>query len=48
MFLKKGTLPGKERDPGTWLKSSIGNPKGGQMMMMKKPIRLLGMVFQID
>ena len=39
---------GLRLDPGTWLKSSIGNPKGGQMMMMKKPIRLLGMVFQID
>jgi hypothetical protein len=26
----------------------IGNPKGETMKPMKKPIRLLGMVFQID
>ena len=26
----------------------IGNPKGEIMKPMKKPIRLLGMVFQID
>jgi hypothetical protein len=28
--------------------SLIGQPKGGFMVPMKRPIRLLGMVFQVD
>jgi hypothetical protein len=37
------------RDLGTRCKPCISNPKGVLLMIiMKKPIRLLGMVFQID
>ena len=39
----------EHKDPGTWLKALHKYPlEGGLMKPMKKPIRLLGMVFQID
>jgi hypothetical protein len=41
--------PGKEKDPGTRPASlALVLPKGELMKPMKKPVRLLGMVFQID
>ena len=43
----RGT-PGKQRDPGIWRVDSHWYSERRTSMPMKKPIRLLGMVFQID
>ncbi len=45
----RNNLPGKRRNLGTGYIPCIGTyPKGDAMKPMKKPVRLLGMVFQID
>ncbi len=36
------------KNPGTLRRALIGKPKGGFMEPMKIPIRVLGMVFQVD
>jgi hypothetical protein len=43
-----GELQGSEDTLAPGERPRIGNPKGDLMKPMKKPIRLLGMVFQID
>ncbi len=44
----RGAIPGNTETLAQGVRLCIGTTEGGPMIILKKPIRLLGMVFQID